>query len=54
MEKFDESIDAATHAVIHEFEWMNLPKDDQLGELMIQINDALGNILVYYAPTKGR
>lgn len=44
-DKFDESCDDATHAVIAEFEWMGLPEGDQLSELMVRINDAITAVM---------
>jgi hypothetical protein len=50
-DRFDESLDAATHAVMAEFNWLDLPRDaDERFELMVKINDALGPILVSYKP----
>lgn len=40
-DRFDESVDNATHAVIAEFEWMGLPEGDQLSALMVRINDLI-------------
>lgn len=40
-DRFDESVDDATHAVITAFEWMGLPEGDQLSALMVRINDAI-------------
>jgi len=42
---FDASLDDATHKVIAEFEWMGLPEGEQLGSLMVEINDALTQIM---------
>ncbi len=42
---FDDSIDSATHNVIGQFEWMGLPEGEQLGALMVEINDALTQIM---------
>ena len=42
---FDYHVDAITHQVIEEFEWLGLPEGDQLSDLMVEINDALTAIL---------
>ena len=42
---FDDSVDDATHAVIAAFEWLGLPEDDELMDLMVEINDALTQIM---------
>ena len=45
-DKFDESVDVATDAVMAEFEWLGLPDTlDQRGDLMVQINDAIAAIM---------
>ena len=40
-DRFDDSIDDATHAVITCFEWMGLPEASQLSDLMVEINQAI-------------
>ena len=48
-ERFDTSLDDATHAIITEFEWLGgLPENEELGELMVRINDALTAIMGAY------
>lgn len=44
-DRFDESVDNATHAVIAEFEWMGLPEGDQLSDLMVRVNDAITAVM---------
>ncbi len=45
---FDESTDNATHAVIAEFEWIGMPDGDQLSDIMVEINNAITDILARY------
>ena len=45
-EHFDDSVDNATHAIITEFKWINLPEKDQLTNLMVEINNALSAIMI--------
>lgn len=47
-DRFDESVDNATHAVIAEFEWMGLPEGDQLSRLMVEINDSITQIMQHW------
>ena len=49
-DQFDTAVDDATHAVIAEFEWMDLPEGDQLSDLMVRINDAITAIMQDYKP----
>ena len=42
---FDHHVDAATQRVVEEFEWLPLPKGDELSFLWVEINDALTAIL---------
>jgi hypothetical protein len=45
VDRFDHSIDEATHAIIAEFDWIGLPEGDQLGDLMVRLNDAIASIM---------
>lgn len=45
VERFDAAVDDATHATIQAFDWIGLPEGDQLGDLMIEINDAIAAVM---------
>lgn len=46
LDRFDEAVDNATHAVMAEFEWCGLPDDgDQRFDLMVRINDAIAAVM---------
>lgn len=49
-DRFDSSVDDATHAVMACFDWMGLPEGDDLSDLMIRVNDALAVIMQAYKP----
>jgi len=45
LDRFDQAVDDATHAVIENFWWLGLPEGDQLGALMVEINDSIARIM---------
>jgi hypothetical protein len=49
-ERFDTSLDDATHAVIAEFKWMKLPEGAAFSALLYRVNDALTQIMRAYKP----
>ena len=51
-DRFDNAVDNATHAVILQFEWIDLPTGDARGQLMIELNDAISTIMKEYKKTE--
>lgn len=46
LDKFDDSVDSATHDVMAKFDWMSLPKGKQLCNLMTSVYDAIAAIMI--------
>lgn len=42
---FDEAVDSATHDALKHFEFLGLPEGDQLGDLMVSLNDAIAGVM---------
>ena len=45
IDRFDEAVDNATQAIIEEFEWLGLPEGEQLEGLMVNINNAIAQVM---------
>lgn len=49
-DRFDDSVDNATHAVMEHFNWLDLPDGVGMTNLMYRVNDALTAIFADYKP----
>jgi hypothetical protein len=49
-DRFDETVDDATHSVMTHFDWLDLPDGDELSDLMVRVNDALTALFQEYKP----
>lgn len=48
LEKFHNEIDTLVQEIVERFDWMGLPEGDQREELMVELSDAVSDVLRFW------